>query len=39
MAAKTGKDIFTGEEVEIPPVTKIVENAVPGNPGVVFQNI
>lgn len=37
--AKTGKDIFTGEEVEIPPVTKIVENAVPGNPGVVFQNI
>ncbi|EJS41402.1 cdc60p [Saccharomyces arboricola H-6] len=37
--AKTGQDIFTGEEVEIPPVAKIVENAVPGNPGVVFQNI
>ncbi|CCD24930.1 leucine--tRNA ligase CDC60 NDAI_0E01140 [Naumovozyma dairenensis CBS 421] len=37
--AKVGKDIFTNEEVPLPNATKIVENAVPGAPGVVFQNI
>lgn len=37
--AKVGKNIFTGEEVEIPNVAKIVENSIPGNPGVVMQNI
>lgn len=37
--AKVGTDIFTGEEVEIPNQAKIVENSVPGNPGVVLTNI
>lgn len=37
--AKVGKNIFTGEEVEIPNLAKIVENSVPGNPGAYMQNI
>lgn len=37
--AKTGTDIFTGQEVEIPNQPKIVENSVPGNPGIVLTNI
>ncbi|CCK71315.1 leucine--tRNA ligase CDC60 KNAG_0G02590 [Huiozyma naganishii CBS 8797] len=36
--AKSAKDIFTGEEVALPGVAKVVENATPGNPGVLFQN-
>ena len=36
--ASAGRDIITGEEVPLPKAAKIVENAVPGNPGVVFQN-
>lgn len=37
--ASVGKNIFTGEEVPLPNANRIIENAVPGNPGVVFQNI
>lgn len=37
--SKVGKNIFTGEEVEIPALAKIVDNAVPGNPGAYMQNI
>ncbi|QPG75391.1 cytosolic leucyl tRNA synthetase [Brettanomyces nanus] len=35
---KTGKDVKTGEEVEIPN-TKSIQNAVPGQPGVYIKNI
>ena len=38
--SKFGKDIFTGAEVELPQASqRAIENAIPGNPGVVFQNI
>ncbi|SCW03348.1 LAFE_0G08438g1_1 [Lachancea fermentati] len=37
--AKVGKDIFTGKEVEIPNAAKIVENAIPGQPGILIRNI
>ncbi|CCC68210.1 hypothetical protein NCAS_0B01260 [Naumovozyma castellii] len=37
--AKVAKDIFSGEEVPIPGSAKAIEGAVPGMPGVVFQNI
>ncbi|EDO17141.1 hypothetical protein Kpol_1072p11 [Vanderwaltozyma polyspora DSM 70294] len=37
--SKTGKNIFTNEEEELPNAAKIVENAVPGSPGVLLQNI
>lgn len=35
----TGVDIATGEEVEIPATGKVVEAAVPGQPGIVIRNI
>ena len=37
--SKVGKNIFTGEEKDLPNSAKIIENAVPGTPGVVVQNI
>lgn len=37
--AKVGKDIVTGEEVAITAAAKIIENAVPGQPGIVLKNI
>ncbi|CCH59218.1 hypothetical protein TBLA_0B03790 [Henningerozyma blattae CBS 6284] len=37
--SKNGKDIFTGEEEPLPNTAKILENAIPGAPGVVVQNI
>lgn len=38
--SKTGKDIFTGAEVELPQNSqRVIDNAVPGNPSVIFQNI
>lgn len=37
--SKTGKDIFTGEEVELPNVAKVVETAIPGEPGILIRNI
>ncbi|KAM3163729.1 Leucyl-tRNA synthetase [Lachancea thermotolerans] len=37
--AKVGKDIFTGEQVDIPNAAKVVENAIPGNPGIIIANI
>ncbi|SJM86222.1 probable Leucine--tRNA ligase, cytoplasmic [Zygosaccharomyces bailii] len=37
--SKTGTNIFNGEEVTIPNAAKVVENTIPGNPGVVFENI
>lgn len=36
---KKGKDIATGEEVEITATGKVVESAVPGQPGIVITNI
>lgn len=37
--AKKGKNILTGEEVEITVTGKIVDSAVPGEPGVMINNI
>lgn len=37
--SKTGVDIKTGESVEIPVTGKVVESAVPGQPGIVIKNI
>lgn len=37
--SKVGKDIFTGEQVDVPNSVKIVENAVPGAPGIIISNI
>ncbi|SMN20567.1 similar to Saccharomyces cerevisiae YPL160W CDC60 Cytosolic leucyl tRNA synthetase, ligates leucine to the appropriate tRNA [Maudiozyma saulgeensis] len=37
--AKTGKDIFTGAEVELTQPARVIDRALPGNPGVIFSNI
>ncbi|CAB4252885.1 similar to Saccharomyces cerevisiae YPL160W CDC60 Cytosolic leucyl tRNA synthetase, ligates leucine to the appropriate tRNA [Maudiozyma barnettii] len=37
--AKTGKDIFTGAEVELTHPARVIDRALPGNPGVIFSNI
>ncbi|CEP60142.1 leucine--tRNA ligase CDC60 LALA0_S01e03972g [Lachancea lanzarotensis] len=37
--SKTGKDIFTGEEVDINFSVKAVESAVPGSPSIIISNI
>ncbi|SCU95448.1 LAME_0F12200g1_1 [Lachancea meyersii CBS 8951] len=37
--AKTGKDIFTGEEVELNFSAKALENALPGTPSIIISNI
>ena len=37
--SKTGKDIFTGAEVELTHPARIIDRALPGNPGVIFTNI
>lgn len=36
---QTALDVFTGKEVDLPNQGRIVENALPGNPGIVFENI
>lgn len=36
---KNGKNIFTDEEQELPNSAKILETAVPGQPGVIIRNI
>ncbi|CCF55823.1 hypothetical protein KAFR_0A03880 [Kazachstania africana CBS 2517] len=36
--SNVAKDIFTGEEVALPNAARVIEAAVPGNPGVIFQN-
>ncbi|KAF5119422.1 hypothetical protein DV495_002307 [Geotrichum candidum] len=33
-----GKDIVTGEEVDVP-TSKVVQDAIPGNPGIVIANL
>lgn len=38
-SAKVGKDAFTGEEVTLPAVGKIVDSAVPGQPGILIHNV
>ncbi|CCH42951.1 leucyl-tRNA synthetase [Wickerhamomyces ciferrii] len=37
--AKVGKDIFTGEEIPILITGKIIDSAVPGQPGLLMNNI
>lgn len=37
--SKVGKNVLTGEEVQITVVGKIVDSAVPGAPGVMINNI
>ncbi|SCU82602.1 LADA_0C06678g1_1 [Lachancea dasiensis] len=37
--AKVGTDIFTGEQVDLPNAPKVLENAVPGAPGIIISNI
>ena len=36
--SKIGTDILTGEEVEITATGKVVEAAVPGEPGIIIKN-
>ncbi|RKP32709.1 leucyl-tRNA synthetase [Metschnikowia bicuspidata] len=37
--SKTGTDVASGAEVKIPATDKVVEAAVPGEPGIVIRNI
>ena len=37
--SKTGKDIFTGAEVELTQSARVIDRALPGSPGVAFANI
>ncbi|SCU95868.1 LAMI_0F04148g1_1 [Lachancea mirantina] len=37
--SKVGKDIHTGEEVELVAPAKVIENAVPGSPSIVISNL
>ncbi|CCE63992.1 hypothetical protein TPHA_0G01560 [Tetrapisispora phaffii CBS 4417] len=37
--AKVGKNVITGEEEELPNFARIIDNAVPGTPGVILQNL
>lgn len=36
--SKTGKNIFTGDEVDVPS-GKIIENSIPGEPGIIIKNL
>ena len=37
--SKKGVNVATGEEVEITLSGKVIESAVPGEPGILFTNI
>ncbi|GAV54997.1 hypothetical protein ZYGR_0AS03200 [Zygosaccharomyces rouxii] len=37
--SKVGTNIFDGQEVALPNAGKAVEGSIPGNPGIVFENL
>lgn len=37
--SKVGMNIFDGQETALPNAGKVIESSIPGNPGVVFENL